>query len=107
MKMMNETIYMILAFIAGLILGTFFFGGLWFTVKKAVNAKIPALWIFSSFFFRIGITVVGFYFVSSGDWKRLLICVAGFIVARTFVLYFTKSIDEKQILLKREVSHEA
>jgi len=107
MKMMNETMYMILAFIAGLILGTLFFGGLWFTVKKAVTAKIPALWIFSSFFFRIGITLVGFYFVSSGDWKRFLICVAGFIVARTLVIHFTKSIDEKQILLKKEVSHEA
>ena len=105
--MMNETIYMILAFIAGFLLGTLFFGGLWFTVKKAVSTKIPALWIFSSFFLRISITLVGFYFVSSGNWKRLLICVAGFIVARTLVMHFTKSIDEKQILLKKEVSHEA
>ena len=48
---MNETVNMILAFIAGLALGTLFFGGLWFTVKKAVTAKIPALWIFTSFFF--------------------------------------------------------
>ncbi len=103
---MNETAYMILSFIAGLALGALFFGGLWFTVKKAVNAKIPALWIFISFFFRISITLVGFYFVSSGDWKRLLICVAGFILARTLVIHFTKLIDEKQIL-KKEGSHEA
>jgi F1F0 ATPase subunit 2 len=98
---------MILSFIAGLALGTLFFGGLWFTVKKAVNAKIPALWIFSSFFFRIGITLVGFYLVSSGNWKRLLICVAGFIVARFLVIHFTKSIDEKQMQLRKEVCHEA
>ena len=105
--MMNETVNMLLAFIAGLVLGTLFFGGLWFTVKKAVTAKIPALWIFSSFFLRISITLVGFYFVSSGNWLRLLICVVGFIVARTLVIHFTKAIDEKQILLKKEVSHEA
>ena len=104
---MNETLYMILAFIAGLALGTLFFGGLWFTVKKAVTAKIPALWIFGSFFLRISITLVGFYFISSGNWQRLLICVAGFIVARSLVIHFTKSIDEKQIQLKKEVSHEA
>ena len=104
---MNETVNMILAFIAGLALGTLFFGGLWFTVKKAVTAKIPALWIFTSFFFRISITLVGFYFVSSCNWQRLLVCAAGFIVARFFVIHFTKTADAKQIQLKKEVSHEA
>ena len=104
---MNETVHMIVAFIAGLTLGILFFGGLWFTVKKAVTAKIPALWIFTSFFLRIGITLVGFYFISSGNWKRLLICVAGFLVARTLVIFFTKSIDQKIIHIKKEVIHEA
>ncbi len=104
---MNETLNMGLAFIAGLIMGTLFFGGLWFTVKKAVNAKVPALWIFGSFFLRMGITLIGFYFISSGNWKRLLICVAGFIVARMLVIHFTKSIDEKKMYIKKEVIHEA
>jgi len=105
--MINEITYMALAFIAGLALGTLFFGGLWLTVKKAVTAKIPALWIFGSFFLRISITMVGFYFIASGNWKRLLICVAGFVVARFFVIHFTKLADEKQIQLKKEVNHEA
>jgi hypothetical protein len=43
MKTMNETLLMILAFIAGIALGIIFFGGLWFTVKKIVAAKMPAL----------------------------------------------------------------
>jgi F1F0 ATPase subunit 2 len=98
---------MVLAFIAGSVLGILFFGGLWFTVKKAIAAKVPALWIFGSFFLRISIVLTGFYFISSGNWKRLLICVAGFIVARFFVIHFTKSIDEKQIQLIKEVGHEA
>jgi len=105
--MISETINMVLAFVSGLALGTVFFGGLWFTVKKAVTAKTPALWIFSSFFLRISITMVGFYFVSSHNWKRLVICVAGFIVARFLVIHFTKSIDERQIQLKKEVEHES
>lgn len=103
---MNENVTIILAFIAGLVLGTLFFGGLWFTVKKAVSAKIPALWIFCSFFLRVSITLVGFYFVSSGNWERLLICLFGFIIARFIVIHFTKSIDEKQMPLKKEVAHE-
>jgi len=106
-KMMNKTVNMIIAFIAGLALGILFFGGLWLTVKKAVTSKIPTLWIFSSFFLRISITLVGFYFISSGNWQRLLICVAGFIIARTIVIHFTQSIDKKQIQLKKEVSHES
>ena len=104
---MNETAYMILAFIGGLLLGTLFFGGLWFTVKKAVTAKVPALWIFSSFFLRISITLVGFYFIGAGNWQRLIVSVIGFVVARFIVIRFTKTIDEKQTSLKKEAANEA
>jgi len=105
--MISETINMVLAFVGGLALGIFFFGVLWLTVKKAVTTKIPALWLFGSFFLRKGITMVGFYFISSGSWKRLVVCVAGFIAARFLVIFFTKSIDERQIPLKKEVHHES
>jgi len=103
---MNEIVYMILAFIVGLFLGIIFFGGLWFTVKKLVTSKIPALLFLGSFILRVGITLTGFYYISSGSWQRLLICVAGFITARYSVIYFTKSNNEKRVLLNKEVSHE-
>ena len=103
---MNEIVYMILAFIVGLLLGTIFFGGLWFTVRKLVTSKIPALLFLGSFILRVGITLTGFYYISTGSWQRLLICVAGFIIARYSVIYFTKSNREKQVLLQKEVSHE-
>jgi len=44
---MNEIILIIAAFVAGMALGTLFFGGLWLTVKKSVTAKVP--WEASSF----------------------------------------------------------
>jgi F1F0 ATPase subunit 2 len=103
---MNETLFMILAFIGGLVLGVLFFGGLWLTVKKSVTSKIPALWVFGSFFLRVGITLIGFYYISLGHWQRLLICVLGFVAARYIVIRFTKSIDEKQLQLKKEAYHE-
>jgi F1F0 ATPase subunit 2 len=103
---MNEIVYMSLAFIVGLLLGTIFFGGLWLTVRKLVISKIPAIWFLGSFILRVSITLIGFYYISSGSWQRLLICVAGFITARYSVIYFTKSNNGKQVLLNNEVSHE-
>ena len=104
---MNETLLIIAAFIAGIALGIIFFGGLWFTVKKLITAKVPALWMLGSFILRIGIVLLGFYFVSSGSWQRLVSCLIGFIVARFIVIHFTKSIDEKHIQLEKEAAHEA
>lgn len=102
---MSDILYMILAFIAGMALGMFFFGGLWFTVKKAINAKTPAIWFFISFFLRVIVVLIGFYYISQGGWQRLIISVIGFIIARFVVTHLTKTIDKKQT--KGEVYHEA
>jgi F1F0 ATPase subunit 2 len=102
---MNETLFMVLAFTAGLFLGILFFLGLWVTVKKVVIAKIPAIWVFVSFFLRVSIIMIGFYYVSQGSWQRLLLCVLGFIIARFLVTRFTKSMDEKTLIKK--LHHEA
>jgi F1F0 ATPase subunit 2 len=102
---MNDLLTMILVFLAGIILGFIFFGGLWFTVKKSINAKLPALMVSSSFFLRIAITMLGFYLVGVGNWQRLLVCLLGFITARFLVLIITKKIDLKEINLNKEKFH--
>lgn len=104
---MNETLIMILAFVAGIALGIIFFGGLWFTVKKALTAKIPALWLIGSFILRIGIALAGFYFVGSGVWQRLVLCLLGFILARFIVIHFTKTKHAIQLEIRKEVTHGA
>jgi F1F0 ATPase subunit 2 len=104
---MNEMLLMVLAFIAGIVLGILFFYGLWLTVRKALNSKMPALWFLGSFLVRTGIALGGFYFVSMGNWQRLLICLAGFITGRFIVNYFKRQKSENQIQLKKEVGHEA
>ena len=45
---MNETLSLVLALVAGVLLGAIFFGGLWWTVRKGVSSKQPALWFFGS-----------------------------------------------------------
>lgn len=102
---MSEILNMTLAFIAGLALGTFFFGGLWVTVKKAVTAKIPAIWFFGSLIIRVSVVMLGFYCISPGGWQQLIVSLLGFIVARFVVKHLTKSIHKKQA--KKEVYHEA
>lgn len=79
---MNEAVALMLSFLAGLLLGTVFFGGLYWTVLKGVNAAMPALWFSLSLLLRVGITLAGFYFVADGDWRRLSAALAGFIIAR-------------------------
>lgn len=94
--MRSEILHIALALLAGVALGTFFFGGLWFTVKKAVTAKRPAIWFLASFFFRITVTLAGFYYIALGSWLWLLICVGGFILARFIITQLLQPIGVKQ-----------
>jgi len=86
---MSDITQLTLALLAGMLLGTVFFGGLWWTVLKGVTAMQPALWFSTSLLLRTGIALGGFYFVSGGDWKRLLLCLLGFIIARLVVTRLT------------------
>jgi len=104
---MNEISNLIWAFIVGLLLGILFFGGLWITVKKIINSKTPGLLMVGSFVLRITIVLAGFYFIGLGDWKKLIACLIGFMVSRFTVIYLTKSLDEKNAQIKKEVVHEA
>ena len=105
--MINEISNLVLPFILGLLLGVLFFGGLWFTVKKLNSSEMPALLVLSSFIFRISIVLTGFYFIGLSDWKKVIVCLIGFIVARFGIIHYTKSIDEKTLEIKKEVSNEA
>jgi F1F0 ATPase subunit 2 len=86
---MNELLLPVLVLFAGMLLGAVFFGGLWWTVQKGVTAKQPALWFGTSLLLRTGIVLAGFYLVSGADWKRLLLCLLGFIIARFAVIRLT------------------
>jgi F1F0 ATPase subunit 2 len=75
---------------AGLALGVIFFGGLLWTVRKVVSSSWPVLWISASLVLRMSTALAGFYFVSEGDWRRLLACVVGFAAARLAVTWLSR-----------------
>ena len=87
---MNETTRILAAVPAGMLLGVFFFGGLWWTVRRALSSRLPALWVSGSFLARTAVTLIGFYFAAQGDWRRMAGCVAGFLGGRLLVIRFTR-----------------
>jgi F1F0 ATPase subunit 2 len=91
---MIETFTLALAWLAGAAIGAIFFGGLWLTIRKGVTSERPALWFFSSLLLRMSIALAGFYFASGGDWERLLLCLAGFVMARFAVTWLTRKGDK-------------
>jgi len=86
---MYNSLVLLLALFGGVLLGVLFFGGLWFTVRQGVVSKQPALWFFCSLLLRTAIAVLGFYFVMHGDWRRLLACLLGFLLARIGIVRLT------------------
>ena len=102
---MNETLTLALAWLAGGALGAIFFGGLWWTVRKGVSSPQPALWFFGSLLLRMSIVLAGFYFVSGGQWKRLVACLAGFIIARVVVTWLMRPAGNPPNRPTQEVSH--
>jgi F1F0 ATPase subunit 2 len=102
MIMMNEPLILAFDFTAGILLGAVFFGGLWWTIRKGVTSRRPALWFLGSMLLRTTITVVGLYFVAGSHWERFVVCLSGFIIARLIITLFTRpkaglSLREKEV----------
>lgn len=102
---MSETASMVLVFVTGVLLGAVFFGGLWWTVRHGVSSKHPGLLFLSSLLLRTSVALLGLYFVSDGHWKRLLVCLFGFVVARLFVTRLIRLPLENQSGPAQKVSH--
>jgi F1F0 ATPase subunit 2 len=88
---MSEALGLVLAWMAGGVLGLVFFGGLWWTIQKGLSSKHPTRWFLGSLLLRMGIVITGLYLVGrGGHWERLLLCLLGFIMARVLVMRLTR-----------------
>lgn len=101
---MTEAVPLALALATGLVLGAIFFGGLWWTVRRGMTSEWSALWFCGSWLLRTGLVVAGFLLITRGHWERLLVCLAGFVVARLIVMRQIRSAD-KPVEPSREACH--
>jgi F1F0 ATPase subunit 2 len=102
---MHEALTLTSAWVAGAVLGAIFFGGLWWTVRKCASSRRPALWFVGSLLLRMGIAVGGFYLVFAGDWKRLIACLAGFVMARLMVTWLTRPSPARETRAAQGAGH--
>lgn len=102
---MNDTLTFMPAGIAGLVLGAIFFGGLCWTVRKGMASPRPALWFFTSLMLRMAVVLLGFHWVGRDDWRRMVACLVGFVVARFAVIRLTRPPSGKQTRIEEEASH--
>jgi F1F0 ATPase subunit 2 len=82
---MSRGIPWLLACVAGVALGSLFFGGLWWTTKRLFTSRRPALLVAGSFLVRMAVVGLGLYFVSNHRWDRGVACAIGLTMARTLV----------------------
>jgi F1F0 ATPase subunit 2 len=78
------------ALLGGCLLGTAFYGSLWWTVRRGLPSPRPALWFIGSMALRIGCALGGIYLIGDGHWERLASCLVGFVIARPFVARLTR-----------------
>jgi F1F0 ATPase subunit 2 len=91
---MGEFLRFAWTFVAGAMIGIVFFGGLWWTVRRAVELPIPALWFLGSSILRTGFALAGFWLVTGGNWRSVIACLAGFVAARLLVTWRTRVVPE-------------
>lgn len=72
------------AILAGMLLGAFYFAGLWWTVKRLGSSRIVAPMFLFSLVFRVSVVVLGFYFILGKEWPHLLLGLLGFMILRLF-----------------------
>ena len=82
---MNESLILFGDLLAGVLLGAFFFGGLWWTIRSSPPSQWSGLLFSASLLLRMAVAITGFYLVSHGEWRKLVACLVGFLLARIAV----------------------
>jgi F1F0 ATPase subunit 2 len=80
----------IVGLIAGLLLGTVFFGGLWWTVRRGLTATTPAVWFGLSALARMAAVICGLYYCARVGLPSLIACLCGLLIARSAVRHFSR-----------------
>ena len=84
--LINTLLPDLFAFPIGFSLGLFYFSFLWFTVQRLMSSPHPVLLMVGSGLARLSVVLLVFYLLVGSHWERLLIALAGFLIARTLLI---------------------
>jgi F1F0 ATPase subunit 2 len=83
---MSDALHYFLVLVAGFGLGLGFFGGLWWTVLRVTRGQ-SATWLFPlSSLVRTALLLAGFWSFARGNPMQLAPCLAGWLIARQFII---------------------
>lgn len=77
---------LVLAAPAGIALGLFYFGGLWWTVRGLHRSARPGLLLVASFVVRLGLVAAALYFLVRDQWQAAPVFLVGFVATRSFLV---------------------
>lgn len=83
---LTAALHFTVGLVAGLVLGAFFFGGLWWTTLRLPDSQRPALLMMSSLLLRMGILALGLFFVSSAGPFAVVACGCGLLLVRSLLI---------------------
>ncbi len=66
----------------GFMIGIFFYGGLWLTVRKLAVSRHPVVLTMASFWGRTLFSLIAFMLLIGSDWSKALSALIGFTIAR-------------------------
>jgi len=102
---MHDTLTLVPAGLAGMALGGLFFAGLWWTVRLGVTSRRPGLWFIASLLLRMNVVLAGLWLIGHGNWRRLLVCLLGFGLARVIVMILVRPLPQRQPQQTLRTSH--
>ena len=82
MSDLPQALHLLWAAAMGGALGAVYFGGLWWTTRRALASTSPALWVAGSALARTAVVVWVLFALFRNDWQALLSALAGFTVVR-------------------------
>jgi len=84
-ELANQMLSSSFVLLSGVMLGLFFYSGLWWTTQKVIGDAWSPHWLLASFLLRTFVVMSGFYLIAVPDWLNLLLCLSGFLIARLLV----------------------
>jgi F1F0 ATPase subunit 2 len=94
---MNSYLHIGAGLLIGMLLGAFFYGGLWWTIARFTTLTQPAWLILGSFLLRTLVTVAGFYLALLGGWPSLAAALITFLMTRIVVTWLIGTPGKKKL----------